>query len=153
MDAEFPFTSHILPDDLDTDDPRSGRAAVAPLNHRLDRFSTSLEHGLHATIRDVPDPSGNAAEGGLFLDIGSKIDPLNASRHPDVGPDPVGRRLRQRHRGNSTETAARARRPAAWTGRRRAAFDHTRIEEDKTSPYTVDREIFTVTRGSSKFAA
>jgi len=52
--------------DFDRSNPGGGWAGAAPLDHGLDILSGALEHGLDASIREVPDPADEAARARLL---------------------------------------------------------------------------------------
>src|SRR5207247_524035 len=66
---------------LDVVDPRRGRPAPAPLDHRLDVAVGALERGFEPSSGKVADPAAETSGARFRRAGGAEEDPLDATRH------------------------------------------------------------------------
>jgi len=67
-----------------------GRSGRDPLDGLFNGFLVAFEHGLDATVREVPNPAMNSERVGHLRGRGAEEHSLHGTRHPDVGPHTLG---------------------------------------------------------------
>src|SRR5207249_2419353 len=95
-DREPMLSRRVFPHHVDILHARSGRAAPAPIEHRVDPLVVALEHRFDGSIGSVPDPPGEPERAGAVACLRSEEDALNGAADDDVrslnSRSPPGRR-------------------------------------------------------------
>src|SRR5256885_66186 len=113
---ELALAHRLLRRGLDSADARAGRAAAAPVDHRLHALGRPLEDGLDGTVRPVPDPAAEVERGRAGAGRLTEADSLHAAAHEHAHPDDVSARRSPPRRGagrTGTAPSAAPRAPRA----------------------------------------